>query len=124
MQYYNTTFTPNSLGVWGIGCGFAPKAVKVTLSAKGSPSDNVLHNSVGSVDASGYTTLHSLYSDTTGARTYRQSGTGKIASQYERVSGSITEVNAAFFDSFYATGVDIDVTKVNAQYQYNVEFWG
>ena len=124
MQGYNTTTTPNVTGIIAITPGFTPKYVRITVSSRLS-SDNFAHLSEGAADSSGWTTNHTFMHDTTGGSTRRTAGNmGKIVSALERVSGVITEVNAASFDSFTATQVRINVTNVTQLYQYNIEIYG
>lgn len=120
--YYNTTISPSVTGVFPISCGFLPVAMKITVSAKSSVGDSYLHTSVGQCDNSGYSTCASTFADTSGFSTRR--ATGKLVSHYERVAGTITEVNSAIFDSFTATQAKFNVTNVSSQYQYFVEVWG
>jgi len=120
--YYNTTVTPTSTGVKTITCGFPPVAMKITLSAKSVGGDSYLHQSVGQCDNSGYSTCASLFQDATGSQTYKS--VTKMVSHYERVSGTITEVNSATFSAFTATEGKFNVTLVSSAYQYNIELWG
>lgn len=122
MAYYNTTITPGSTGIKTISPGFAPKAIKITVSAKGGEAYS--HFSTGSADDSGWTTYHAFYQDTSGGTTKQGTGNnGKIVSILERVSGTITEIGAATFDSFTSTSAKFNVTIVNTNYAYNVELW-
>lgn len=83
------------------------------------------HLSVGQCDNT-WSTVHSIFQDTTGGKTYRISGanaSAELVAMFERVGGTITKVNSARLSSFTATGVILSVLNCNAAYQYNVELF-
>jgi len=121
-NYYNTTGSFGSTGIKTTTCGFQPIGIRVTISSKGG--ETYTHFSQGQADNSGYTTCHAFIQDTTGGKTVKFAGNnGQIASVWERVSGTLTEVFAATFDSFTATAGKINVTTANSNYQCNIELW-
>jgi hypothetical protein len=122
MLYYNTSITPSTTGIKTISCGFQPVGMRITVSAKNG-SDTVSHMSIGQVDNTGYQTCNTTYTDTTGGQTTKY--TDRMASVLERVSGTITEVSRANFDSFTATQAKFNCTvSAGTAYQYHVEVWG
>ena len=127
MQGYNTTVTPVVTGILTVSSPFPPKYVRVMVSSQ-NLSDNYMHFSEGAGDNTYWATVHSMFMDTSGGKTARNAGTnGKIIGVFERVSGTITEVNAATLDSFVTTGsyaVKLNVTNCTHPYQYNIEILG
>lgn len=127
MQYYNATITPTTTGVFTINCGFQPTEMEIIVSAKNS-TDSLTHLSIGTADNT-WSTVHSIFQDTTGGRTYRKSApntdvTSEIVAVQERTAGTITKVNAARFHSFNAINAKFEVTTLTQQYQYNVRLRG
>lgn len=120
MSYFNATITPTATGIFDVPCGFMPTGMRITVGAK-SNVQTVSHISIGQVDNTGFMTYHSNYADTSGSNSYR--GINKMVSHYERISGVVTEVNAAVYNTFYATGAKFQVTLCNSSYQYTVEVW-
>lgn len=120
MAYYNTTMTPNAIGVLTVPNGFQGKGMRVTVSSN-SGTETINHKSVGMVDDSGWMTYHSNFTDGSGSQT--KSGIDRIVSHFRRVSGVVTEVNSGTFHSFNPTNTKLNVTKVTSTYEWNIEIW-
>jgi len=120
MTYYAGPMTISSTGTGKqFDVGFQPTYAKLTVCGKST--DNVSHMSVGVVDESGYQYCQSTYQDTTGGKSTNTDT--KVVRHYERVSSNITEVLSASFNSFYASGIKLDVTIANTNYPVLLECW-
>lgn len=99
-----------------ISLPFTPTWARFTVSAKGS--DSVTHFSFGATDGTNQSN-QSTYGDTTGGKSV--TSTTKLISHYERVSGTITEVLSASFNSFVTNGIKLNVTTINTSYPVTLE---
>lgn len=121
MAYYATTISHGSTGTKTVTPGFQPQRAKITVGSQFGSTDSVTHMSSGWTDGTNQF-YHSLFADGTGRQTI--SGSNKLVSHFERVSGSITSVLDATFNSFTATQFKYNVNTANANYQLYVEVWG
>lgn len=101
------------------GFGFQPTHLTFRVCAKGATSASSAVFTYGTVDVTGYMTCTTTYSDSTGYQS--KNYTDRCVSVWERVSGTLTEVLRANFNSFTADGFKLDVITQNANYQVFVE---
>lgn len=118
MAYFCGTTTQGTTGIKTINVGFQPSRLNFTVCQKFGTNEPYHHLSVGRADGTRQS-VNSTYQDTVDGLSLNS--TAKCISHYERVAGTITEVLAASFDSFTATGFKINVTIPNASYQIFVE---
>jgi hypothetical protein len=120
MAYYTGQITLDSSGTGvSFNLGGRPNWIKFRVGQKAGTTETCSHVCLGQCDGL-YQYCTSTYSDTSGATTV-DSDT-KVVSHRERVSGTITEVLQASFNSFYASGVKLNVTIPNSNYPVVVEF--
>ncbi len=103
------------------GITTAPTWATLTVCEK-STTDTAAHTSEGKILVTpNYTRqrCQSTYADTSGADSFNSST--HCVQHYERVSGSITKVLSASFDSFTSTGIKLNVDIPNADYQLLIE---
>lgn len=105
--------TLTGTGLKTISVGFQPTWARLEVCAKTTPQ-GFSHTSAGETDGSSQFVL-STFQDTTGG--YSVNSASKVVSHYERVGGTITEVLAASFDSFTASGIKLNVITGNSAYQ-------
>lgn len=97
-----------------LGTPSTPQSVDIAVQNKYGVNEGVVrHVSMGHADSSGQR-VTSYYKDNSGQDSFDSDS--KIISHYERVSGTITEVMAAEFDSFTSNGVKLYITKANSDY--------
>lgn len=120
MSYFCTTTAHSTTGVKTITCGFQPTGMRITAGHEFGVSETCAHQSTGVSDGVDQF-FNTFYQDTTGGKT--EDGDTKIVSLYDRVSGNITEVVAASFDSFTATQGKYNVTTADVDYNLMVELW-
>jgi hypothetical protein len=118
MSYYAGTVTYGSTGLKTLNIGFQPERINITVCQKFNTNDGYHHLSVGRADGTRQS-VNSTFQDTAGGISINS--TSKCVSHYERLAGVITEVLAANFDSFTATGFKLNVTTANANYQLFIE---
>lgn len=117
MSYATGRFTLSTTGLSTFAVGFQPTWARFRVAGKTS-ADAVTHLSLGGTDGTNQN-CGSIFTDATGSSSFDVST--KVVSQYERVSGTITEVLAASFDSFVATGVKLNVSTANTGYRVTIE---
>lgn len=120
MAYFSGTIAHGSTGTKTIPVGFQPIGVRITVGQRFNTADNFTHQSVGISDGVD-TNCTSIFQDTTGGKTV---SSNRLASHFERVGGTITEVLAIDFHSFTATSVKYTVVTANASYNLLIEAWG
>lgn len=112
---------PLTLSATGIGkqfaLGFQP--TWATLTVCGKSSDTASHKSRGVIDNTNYQYCQSTFMDTYGGKSVNTET--KCVSHYERVAGTIEEVLSASFNSFYVSGIKLDVTIANSSYPVLIE---
>lgn len=105
-------------GVTFTGFGFRPTHLTFRIGAKnGSSAANQF--CYGTVDETGWMTYTSQFSDGSGHQS--KAGTNKCFVHYERVSGTITKVLEASFNSFTNDGFKLNVTISSPYYEVFVE---
>ena len=119
-MYYTSSNAYSTTGVKNISLPFTPTGMRVTLGQKFGSDTTVEHQSVGTADGTRQNFV-STYGDSSGHQT-KQDNTA-VASHYERVSGTLTEVCAATFSSFSTNQAAINISKTNANYTWILEFW-
>lgn len=121
-MYYVGSITLGTSGTAkAFNVGFQPTWAEFMVCGKNTgTTDAVLHCSEGAVDTTKYTYCASTYSDTTGASSEMIVGDGtsifKVVKQKERVGGAISTVLDADFNSFYSSGIKLNVNTPNTQY--------
>lgn len=116
MSYKIGTVTYSTTGLKTIymGTPTSPTSVDIIVQNKYGVNEGVMrHVSVGHADSDGQEVI-SYYKDNSGQASFNS--TNKIISHYERVSGNITEVMAATFDSFTSSGIKLNITQANGDY--------
>jgi hypothetical protein len=116
MSYVTGRVTISGTPTQTIVVGFQPTWARFTVGGKGS--DTVTHFSFGATDGTNQS-VQSTFGDTTGGASFNSGS--KLISHYERVSGSITEVLSASFNSFTATGIKLNVSIANTGYSVTLE---
>lgn len=124
-NYYIDTSSPGSTGSKTYtNSGFQPIGVRFTVGSKTGATDNVIHQSVGMADDTGYVSYTSIYGDSSNFQTKTgNAANGKIISHWERVSGTLTEVIAGTFTAYTTTGVTVNLTAATASYTMQIEMW-
>lgn len=115
------TFGPVTLALTGLRTttiGIAPTSLRFIIGAKNS-SSTVIQSAHGAVDSSGFQSVLTWYGDSTGFQS--TTSTSKCISVWERVSGTLTEVLSASFDSYTASGFKLNITTANSNYQVFIE---
>lgn len=120
MSYFTGTIAHGTTGVKTIAVGFQPLAARITVGAK-SGSSAVNQRSEGNTDGTQQFFL-SNYSDSTSDQS--KEGSDRLVSQYERVSGTLTEKVRVNLDSFTATQLKYNVVTADANYTLHIEVWG
>lgn len=119
MSYYCGRVTISSSGNNSFsGPGFQPTWIRIRVSQKNGVTETCSHLCIGSADGTRQN-CSSIYSDATSSKTV-DSGT-QLISHWERVSGTLTEVLAATFGSFDASGYTINASVPNSNYKVTVE---
>lgn len=119
MSYYTTRATYGTTGVKTITCGFQPVAMRITVASKNG-SSSVVQLSTGTADGTRQN-YESIYWDSTGGHT--KDNNTKMISQWERVSGTLTEVVAGTFDSFTSTEGKFNLSTASNAYTLKIELW-
>lgn len=126
-SFVNGTFSINATGTKTIVVGIQPIGLRFRVVSHDGVTDTVLHTSESTVDNTSYITLSSQYSDSTSSQQFSQYGTtAKCISQWERISGTLTEVLGCTFNSFTTTGFKINVNTYGTNaldYTIQVEAW-
>lgn len=117
-SYGSITLGTTGTGVaFNLGFASAPTRIRFTVGAKGG-SSTVNQGAHGACDGTNQFVL-TWFSDGTSSQS--TTSASKCVSIYERVSGVLTEVVAASFNSFTANGVKLNVTTASSNYQVFVE---
>lgn len=116
MSYATGRFTLSATGVTTLVVGFQPTWARFRVTGKAS--DTVDHLSLGGTDGTNMN-CGSTYMDTTGGASFDVNT--KVVSHYERVSGTITEVLGAAWDSWATNGVKLNVSTANVNYKVTIE---
>lgn len=116
MSYATGRLTLGITGSSTFVIGFQPTWARFRVMGKSG--DTVSHLSLGGTDG---TTQNcgSNYMDTTGGASFDVNT--KVVSHYERVSGTITEILAASWTAWTATGVTLNVITANSNYRVTIE---
>lgn len=112
--------TLNSAGTgktFNLGLATPPTWAHFTVCEK-TTGDTVAHFSFGKATATKQV-CQSTYSDTIGSDSFNSSA--HVVQHYERVGGVITKVLSASFNSFTSSGIKLNVSIPNADYQVLVE---
>lgn len=118
MKYWAGPLTISATGVGKkFAVGFQPTWAILTVCGKAS--DTACHTSRGVIDTTNYQYCQSTFMDTYGGKSINTET--KCVSHYERVAGNIQEILSASFNSFYTTGIKLDVTIANTSYQVLIE---
>lgn len=113
MSRITGALTVTGTGIKTFNLGFQPTWIRFVVCSRTS-AQTYSHMSIGETD--GTTQLvASTFQDGSGGKSVNS--LSKVVSHYERVSGAITEVLAASFDSFTATGFKLNVAIGNPNYQ-------
>lgn len=123
MAYRLFLVTHGTTGVKTRNVGFQPIEARITLGAKDGAVQTWLQKSEGVTDGTSSVCLSQWGDITAGVKSFKDI-TGTLASQYDKVSGTWTEVVHANFDSFTATEFKYNVTAANSNFQFIVEVWG
>jgi len=118
MSYYTGRLTISSSGINTFTVGFAPTWARFRVSQKVGTVETTNHLSLGGTDGTRQN-CSSFFTDGSGNTCFDTNT--KVVSHYERVGGTVTEVLAATFDSFTATGVKVNASIPNASYQVTLE---
>jgi len=114
MAYWAGAITLSSTGTAkSFPVGFQPTWAEFRVGQKSGTTETVNHLSLGEVDTTGYQYCTSTFTDASGSTTVNYST--KVVSHRER-SGGIVEVLSASFNSFYSTGIKLDVSIANSNY--------
>lgn len=98
------------------GLGLTPTYIEFIVTKK-TGTDNANHMSIGASDSNNQV-CDSVFTDSTGSRSFKSSS--RVVSQYERISGTVTEVLAANNVNFIAGGFEVDVLTANSNYQVTI----
>lgn len=120
MSYFTGTAAHSTTGVKTVSVGFQPVGMRITVGQKVGTAQGFAHKSVGIADGTNQF-YDAFFEDTTGGKTV--SGSTKLVSHWERVTGTITEILTVTFDSFTATEVKYNVTLANVNYNLLIEAW-
>ena len=109
--------TLSTTGLKSFNLGMQPTWVRFYVGQRTGTTEIINHTSTGITDG-----IHqyciSTFTDANGSTT---KNSNKVVSHYERIGG-IVEVLSATFDSFYTSGIKLNVTVANANYPVIIEF--
>lgn len=112
------TLAATGLNTFNLGFSTAPTWAEFIVSEK-TTGDNVAHLSIGSALLSTNQHCNSTYADAIDGDTFKSNAF--VVQHYERVSGSITKILSASFDSFTTSGIKLNVDIANNTYQVLVK---
>lgn len=96
-----------------LGTPSTPFAASFIVQNKAGTAESIKHVSIGSADGAGQR-VTSYFKDTGAPSTFDT--TTKCVSHYEKVGGVVTEILSATFTAFTATGLTVNVTIPNVNY--------
>lgn len=125
MAYYSARLTHSTTGVKTRTPGFQPAGARITITAQdGSTPQTWIQRSVGTTNGTDHYTEIQYGDVTTGLKS--KNDTTCIASHYDKISGTWTEVLRATFDSFTSTQFKYNVTVAGSTasaFTFFIECW-
>lgn len=121
MQYFRGTITPEQTGIYTIETGFRPKEIEITISSNPG-NESVAHYTTGTCDENLNMKYHTIYVDSQTRRTVN--GQDKIVSHYKHNGTSVVEVCAASVILIEDDYFELDVSKADWSYQYDIKARG
>lgn len=116
MSYWEGTITLSSAGTAkSFPVGFQPTWAEFRVAQKSGTTETCMHMSLGEVDTTGYQYCTSLFADANNFKTVDFDN--KLISHIAINNGVPEVVLEASFNSFYATGIKLDVAIANTNYK-------
>lgn len=108
-----STLSSSGSNTLNMGTPSIPTSATLIVQNKTGTAETVKHISIGTADGSGQR-VTSYFKDGTTPTTF--DSTSKCIAHYERVGGVITEILSATFTTFTSSGLTLNVTTPNANY--------